>query len=81
MKCGQSRISLYWQNWHMPRAPRFRAPPGENRLPHDSKIANIGGLMKQEYMTTLIKFKLIQGQCITSLQSGVHSKLVIPVEI
>ena len=48
------------------------------RLPHDSTIANT---MKQVQMTTLIKIKYMQRQCIIALQSGVHSKLVVPVVI
>ena len=45
------------------------------RLPHNSNIANI---MKQDQMTTLIKIKQIQRLRIISLQSSVHSKLVVP---
>ena len=40
--------------------------------------ANSPIIMKQDQMTTLIKIKQIQRQCIISLQSGVHSKLVLP---
>ena len=44
----------------------------------DSKIANI---MYQDQMATLIKIKSIQRQRIIALQSGVYSKLVVPVDI
>ena len=44
----------------------------------DSKIANI---MNQDQMATLIKIKSIQRQRIIALQSGVYSKLVVPVDI